>query len=140
MMNAFQTAALAMLVTLAGAAQAQVPFPLPGQPQPDLFKRPRCTPAYVQSVEKEIASLEKFRTAAPEAVGHVCSLIEWGSDWVGGELSESTRKRLKDMLGFDIDLRFIRKQCRVGQGNLDRELMTRMGYLKAELVRCNDTI
>jgi hypothetical protein len=59
---------------------------------------------------------------------------------MGGELPESTRKQLKETLGFDIDLRFIRTQCRVSQGNLDRELMTRLGYLKSELVRCNDTI
>jgi hypothetical protein len=63
-----------------------------------------------------------------------------GSNWLGGELSDATRKQLKDTLGFDIDLRFIRTQCRVSQGNLDRELMTQIGYLKSELVRCNDTI
>jgi hypothetical protein len=134
-------AALAVIAAFAGAAQAQLPFPLPGQPQPDYSKRPQCTAEYVRSVEKEIAGLHKFRNLAPDAVGHVCSLIEWGSSWFsGGELSESTRKQLKDMLGFDIDLRLIRTQCRVGQGNLDRELMTRMGYLRSELVRCNDTI
>ena len=52
----------------------------------------------------------------------------------------STRKQLKDMLGVDVDLRYIKTQCRVGQGNLDRELMTRLSFLKSELVRCNDTI
>lgn len=132
---------LAMLAVLAGAAQAQLPFPLPGQPHPDFSKRPQCTAEYLRSVGKEIAGLEKFRTLGPDTVGQVCSLIEWGSSWFsGGELPESTRKQLKDTLGFDIDLRLIRTQCRVGQGNLDRELMTRMGYLKSELVRCNDTI
>jgi hypothetical protein len=30
-------------------------------------------------------------------------------------------------------------QCRVGQGDLERELMTRLGYLRSELLRC-DTI
>ena len=133
--------ALAVFAVLTGAAQAQFPFPLPGQPQPDYSKRSQCTADYVRSVEKEIAGLEKFQTLAPDAVGQVCSLIEWGSSWFsGGELPESTRKQIKDMLGFDVDLRLIRTQCRVGQGNLDRELMTRMGYLKSELVRCNDTI
>lgn len=133
--------ALALTAILGGAAQAQLPIPLPGQPpDPNLYKRPQCTADYRRSVEQQVAALEKLRSAAPEVVGQVCSLIEWGSDWLGGELSESTRKQLKDTLGFDVDLRFIRTQCRVGQGNIDRELMTRIGYLKAELVRCNDTI
>jgi hypothetical protein len=134
-------AALAVFAALAGAAQAQLPFPLPGQPQPDYSKRPQCTAAYIRSVEKEIAGLDKFRTLAPDTVGQVCSLIEWGSSWFsGGELPETTRKQLKETLGFDVDLRLIRTQCWVGQGNLDRELMTRMGHLKSELVRCNDAI
>ncbi len=134
-------AVLAVLAALAGGAQAQLPFSLPGEPpDPNLYKRPQCTVDYRRSVEQQIAGLEKFRSAGPEAVGQVCSLIEWGSNWLGGELAESTRKQLKDTLGFDVDLRFIQAQCRAGQGNLDRELMTRIGYLKAELVRCNDTI
>ena len=121
---------LVLVLGLAGTAAAQLPFPLPGQPQPDLSKRPQCTKDYVKSVEQQIAMLEKLRSAGPEAVGQVCSLIELGSDWLGGELPDSTRKQLKDMLGFDIDLRFIKTQCRVGQGNLDRELMTRLGFLQ----------
>ncbi len=133
-------AALVMAVGLAGTAGAQLPFPLPGQPQPDLGKKEQCTRDYVKSVERQIELIEKLRTSGPEAVGQVCSLIELGSALVGGELSEETRKRLKDMLGFDIDLRFIKAQCRVGQGNLDREFMTRLGFLRSELVRCNDTI
>lgn len=133
--------AMLMLVTgLAGSATAQLPFPLPGQPQPDLSKKQQCTKEYVKSVEQQIASLDKLRTAGPEAVGQVCSLIELGSDWLGGELPDNMRKQLKDMLGVDIDLRFIKAQCRLGQGNLDRELMTHLGYLRSELVRCNDTI
>lgn len=141
MMFANRFALLAVFAALTGVAQAQLPFPLPGQPQPDYSKRPQCTTEYVRSVEREIAGLEKFRTLAPDAVGQVCSLIEWGSSWFsGGELPESTRKQLKDTLGFDIDLRFLRTQCRVGQGNIDRELMTRIGFLKSELVRCDDTI
>jgi len=48
--------------------------------------------------------------------------------------------RDRDQLGVDIDLRFIKTQCRVSQGNLDREVMSQIGYLKAELVRCGDTI
>jgi hypothetical protein len=133
-------ASVVLLLGLAGSAAAQLPFPLPGQPEPDLSKRQQCTKEYLKSVEQQIAALEKFRSAGPEAVGQICSLIELGSDWLGGELPDSTRKQLKETLGFDIDLRFIKTQCRVGQGNLERELMTRMGYLRSELVRCNDTI
>jgi hypothetical protein len=133
-------AALVMAVGLAGTAAAQLPFPLPGQPQPDLGKKEQCTRDYVKSLERQIELIEKLRTSGPEAVGQVCSLIELGSALVGGELSDATRKQLKDMLGFDIDLRFIKAQCRVGQGNLDREFMTRLGFLRSELVRCNDTI
>lgn len=133
-------AALIFALGIAGSATAQLPFPMPGQPEPDLSKPQQCTKVYLKSVEQQISVLEKLRTAGPETVGQVCSLIELGSDWLGGELPEATRKQLKETLGFDIDLRFIKTQCRVGQGNLDRELLTRIGYLKAELVRCNDTI
>jgi hypothetical protein len=132
--------AIALVAALAGPARAQLPFPMPGQPQPDLGKKAQCTKSYVKSVEQQIAGLEKLRTAGPETVGQVCSLIEMGSDWLGGELPDGVRKQLKDVLGFDVDLRFIKTQCRVGQGNLDRELITQLGFLKSELVRCNDTI
>jgi hypothetical protein len=67
-------------------------------------------------------------------------LIESGSAIVGGELPDGVRQQLKGLLGVDIDLRFIKTQCRVGQGNLDREVMSQIGFLRAELVRCNDTI
>lgn len=50
------------------------------------------------------------------------------------------RQQLKGLLGFDVDLRFIKTQCRVSQGNLDREVMSQIGFLKSELTRCNDTI
>jgi hypothetical protein len=133
-------AALVVAVGLAGSASAQLPLPFPGDPNPDMTKRPQCTQDYLKSVEQQITALEKFRSTGPEAVGQVCALIELGSDWLGGDLPESARKQLKDTLGVDIDLRYIRTQCRVSQGNLDRELLTRLGYLRSELVRCNDTI
>jgi hypothetical protein len=133
-------AAIAVAAALAGTAHAQLPFPFPGQPPTDFSKREQCTSDYVRTVERQVAGIEKLRSAGPEAVGQLCALIEMGSDWLGGELPDSTRKQLKDALGVDIDLRFIRTQCRIAQGNLDRELMSRLGYLKSELVRCNDTI
>jgi hypothetical protein len=67
-------------------------------------------------------------------------MIESGSALIGGELPDSTRQQLKDWLGFDIDLRFIKAQCRLGQGNLDREVMSQIGFLKSELIRCDGTI
>lgn len=140
MMSLTRLATLALALGLAGSAAAQMPFPLPGEPNPDLSKRPQCTRDYLKSVDQQITTLEKFKSAGPEAVGQVCSLIELGSDWLGGELPEGTRKQLKDMLGIDVDLRYIKTQCRLGQGNLDRELVTRLGFLRSELVRCNDTI
>jgi hypothetical protein len=134
-------AAVAMLVVggACGPATAQVPFPF-GAPQPDLGKHAQCTKDYVKSVEAQIAAVEKLRASGPEFVGQICTLIETGSNWVGGELPEGVRKQIKEMLGVDIDLRFIKTQCRVSQGNLDREMITQLGFLKSELVRCNDTI
>ena len=133
--------AIVMLVAgLSGTAVAQLPFPFGGQPQPELGKMPKCTKDYVKSVETQIVAMEKLRASGPELVGQICTLIESGSAIMGGELPDSVRQQLKGMLGVDIDLRFIKTQCRVGQGNLDRELMSQIGFLKAELVRCGDTI
>src|SRR6185503_20727634 len=94
--------AAVLLAGLAGSAAAQLPFPLPGPPDPDYGKRPQCTRDYLKSVEQQIAVLDKVRSAGPEAVGQLCSLIETGSAWLGGELSDGMRKQLKDSLGFDI--------------------------------------
>jgi hypothetical protein len=135
-----RVAAVVVLVGLAGSAAAQLPFPLPGQPDTDFSKRPQCTKDYLKSVQQQITVLDTVRSAGPEAVGQICSLIETGSAWFGGELPDSMRKQLKDSFGVDIDLRYIRTQCRVSQGNLDRELVTQLGFLRSELVRCNDTI
>ena len=55
-------------------------------------------------------------------------------------LLEQTRRQIKDLIGVDVDLRFIKTQCRVSQGNLDREVMSQIGYLKSELMRCTTTI
>jgi hypothetical protein len=131
-------AMLLLLAGLCGAARGQIPLPFGGPPDPD--KLPQCTTAYVTSVEGEIAGMEKLRASGPAFVGQICTLIETGSDLVGGELSQGTRQKIKDMLGVDVDLRFIKTQCRVGQGNLDREMMNQIGYLKSELMRCNTTI
>lgn len=133
-------AALFAAAVLAASAHAQLPFPFPGQPPDDFAKRVQCTKDYVTSLGRQISVIERLRDAGPEAIGHVCSLIEWGSNWLGGELPEPARKQLKDALGVDVDLRRIKAQCRMGQGNLDRELMTRLGFLKAERLRCDETI
>jgi hypothetical protein len=133
-------AMLAFVAVVSGPAAAQMPFPFGGPPVPEPGKMPKCTQDYVKSVEQQIAAMEKLRASGPELVGQICTLIETGSAIVGGELSDSTRQQLKGMLGFDIDLRFIKAQCRVSQGNLDREVMTHIGFLKSELTRCTDTI
>lgn len=131
-------AMLAMAGGLCGPATAQMPFPFGGPTEPG--KHAQCTKDYIKSVQTQIAAMEKLRVSGPEFVGQICTLIETGSSWVGGELPEGVRKQIKDMLGVDIDLRFIKTQCRVSQGNLDREMMTQLGFLKSELIRCNDTI
>lgn len=131
-------AMLALATGLAGPASAQIPFPFGGPPEPG--KMPQCSKAYVKSVETQIAGMEKLRSSGPQFVGQICSLIESGSAIVGGELPDSTRQQIKSLFGFDLDLRFIKTQCRVSQGNLDREVISQIGYLKSELMRCNDTI
>jgi hypothetical protein len=129
-------AVLMLVASLAGPAQAQLPFPTP---RPDMGKA-QCSKDYLKGVQQQLDMMEKLRSSGPEFVGQICSLIEGGSALIGGELPDSLRQQLKNTLGFDIDLRFIKTQCRVGQGNLDREVMSQIGFLRAELVRCNDTI
>lgn len=133
-------ATTAMLVALAGSAAAQMPFPFGSPPLTEPGKLEKCTKDYIASLNSQIAAMETLRTSGPQFVGTICSLIESGSAIIGGELSDETRHRLKGLLGVDIDLRFIRTQCRVSQGNLDREVMTHLGYLKGEAARCNDSI
>ena len=131
--------AILMLAT-AGSAAAQMPLPFGGPQVPEDGKPAQCTKDYVKSVQEQIAAMEKLRASGPEFVGQVCTLIESGSALLGGELPDGVRQQLKGLLGFDIDLRFIRTQCRVSQGNLDREMMTQIGFLKSELLRCDGTI
>jgi len=133
-------ATIALAAGLSGSATAQMPFPFGGPQAPEPGKFAKCTKEYVKSVEDQIAAMEKLRASGPEFVGQVCTLIESGSAIVGGELPDGIRQQLKGMLGFDIDLRFIKAQCRLSQGNLDREVMSQIGYLKSELVRCDGTI
>jgi hypothetical protein len=133
-------ATLALAAGLSGSASAQMPFPFDGPQAPEPGKFAKCTKEYVKSVEEQIAAMEKLRASGPEFVGQVCTLIESGSAILGGELPDGIRQQLKGMLGFDIDLRFIKAQCRLSQGNLDREVMSQIGFLKSELVRCDGTI
>src|SRR3954471_992490 len=131
---------VALAAGLSGSATAQMPFPFGGPQVPEPGKMAKCTKDYLKSVEAQIAAMEKLRASGPELVGQICTLIESGSALLGGELPDSVRQQLKGLLGVDVDLRFIKTQCRVGQGNLDREVMSQIGFLKAELVRCGDTI
>jgi hypothetical protein len=133
-------AVLTIAAALAGSAAAQLPLPFGGPQLPEPGKFAKCTKDYVKSVEEQIAAMEKLRASGPELVGQVCTLIESGSALLGGELPDSMRQQLKGILGFDVDLRFIKAQCRLGQGNLDREVMSQIGFLKSELIRCDGTI
>jgi hypothetical protein len=139
-MKILQVSVLLLAAALGGTARAQLPFPLPGEPGPDLSRRPACTSAYVRSIEQQVAAMRKLRSAGPEAVNRLCTLIELGGAWLGGELPEDLRGQLKGALGFDVDLQRMAAQCRAGQGMLERELIGRLGFLRSELVRCNDTI
>jgi hypothetical protein len=127
-----------LLAALAGPATAQLPFGPP--PLPEAGVPRQCTKDYRASLAAQITVVEKMRAAGPEFVGEICSMIEQGSALIGGELPDSVRQHLKGLLGLDVDLRFIKTQCRIGQGNLDRELTTQLGFLKSEAVRCNDSI
>ena len=133
-------AMLTIVAALAGSAAAQMPLPFGGTPMAEPGKMPKCAQEYVKSVEAQVAAMEKLRASGPEFVGQICTLIESGSAIVGGELPDSVRQQIKGLLGVDVDLRFIKTQCRVSQGNLDREVMSNIGFLKSELMRCNDTI
>jgi hypothetical protein len=133
-------ATIALAAGLSSSATAQMPFPFGGPQMPEPGKFAKCTREYIKSVEEQVAAMEKLRASGPEFVGQVCTLIESGSAIVGGELPDGMRQQLKGLLGFDIDLRFIKAQCRLSQGNLDREVMSQIGYLKSELIRCDGTI
>jgi hypothetical protein len=87
-----------------------------------------------------LAALEKLRTSGPETVGRVCALVEMGSAWLDGELPEDVRKELRGLLGVDVDLRRMTEQCRAGQDGIARELAVKIRQLRAELIRCDDTI
>ena len=129
---------LALAVGLSAPAHAQLPSPL--EPEPDFSRRPQCSRDYVRSVETLVTALEKLRTAGPEAVGRLCTLVEMGSAWLGGELPDDVRKELRGLLGIDVDLKRITEQCWAGQGGIERQLADKLRQLKAELVRCDDTI
>jgi hypothetical protein len=131
---------LVLAVPLSSSAVAQWPLPFGGPQVPEPGTLAKCTREYVKSVEDEIAAMEKLRASGPQAVGQVCTLIESGSALLGGELPDGMRQQLKGLLGVDLDLRFIKAQCRLSQGNLDREVMSQIGFLKSELLRCDGTI
>jgi hypothetical protein len=125
-------------LALSATAQAQLPFPF--QPEPDFTNRPQCTKDYVRSVESLATALEKLRTGGPDALGRLCTLVEMGSAWLGGDLPADIRRELRGLLGVDVDLKHMTEQCRAGQDGIARELTIKLQQLRAELVRCEDTI
>jgi hypothetical protein len=126
---------LAAAVSLEAGANAQPR--LPPEPEPAFSRRAQCTRDYVRSVEDQVATLEMLRTAGPAAVGRVCSMIEMGGAWLGDRMTDDLRRQLRSLLGVDVDLDRVAAQCRAGQDNLDRELMTKLAQLKAEILRCD---
>jgi hypothetical protein len=138
-MRLLHVAVVLLAAGLGGTVEAQLPLPLPGQPGPDLGKREQCTSDYARSVEQQVAVMEKLRSAGPQAIDQVCALVELGSLLLR-ELPDDTRRQLRELLGFDVDLKRTAAQCRQGQGDLERELISRLAFLRSELVRCNDTI
>ena len=125
---------IALAAGLGAAAHAQLPFPFGPEPSPS--ERLQCTRDYVQSVEKQAAVLEKLHAAGPDAIGRICTLIEMGSSWLGGELPEGVRRELRSLLGVDVDLKRVTAQCRAGQDSIERELVGQLAHAKAELLRC----
>jgi hypothetical protein len=130
---------LTLAAGLGTATQAQLPYPFtPGQP--GYNGRPQCTKDYVRSVETQAEVLEKLRAAGPEAIDRLCTMIELGSAWLGGKLTEEAREELRKLLGVDVDLETITAQCRAGRDSIGQELTAMLQRLKAELARCDDTI
>ena len=122
---------------LGAGAHAQQPLPI--EP-PDVGARPQCTKEYVRAVGQLAQALEKLRTSGPETIAQICALVELGSAWLGGELPDNVRRELRAMLGFDIELERLKTQCRDGRDALERELGDKLTDLKAELLRCDDSI
>jgi hypothetical protein len=127
----------ALAAGLGAAAHAQHPHPWPA---PDFSRPPQCSRDYVRSVETLVTALEKLRASGPEALGRVCTLVEMGRAWLGGELPDDVRRELRGLLGVDVDLGRIAEQCRAGQDGIAHEIAGKIRKLRAELVRCDDTI
>src|SRR6185295_4995069 len=89
--------ALVLAAVLASPAPAQLPFGTP--PLPESGVRRQCNKDYVASLEAQAKAVAKMRTAGPEFVGEICSVIEQGSALFGGELPDGMRRQLKDLLG-----------------------------------------
>jgi hypothetical protein len=127
---------LGLGLTLGRSVHAQLPFPF--GPEPDYSQRPLCPKERVRVLQQQLEALEKLRSSGPEAIGRICALIAMGSAWLGRE--PEARSKLRDLLGFDIDLERAETQCRAGQDAMARELTTIIARLRAELLRCDDTV
>ena len=125
---------LTLTAVLGSAAHAQAPFPFG---EPDLGRRPQCTKERARLLTGQLEALEKLRSQGPEAIGRICTLIGMGSAWLGRD--PEARGKLRELLGFDIDLERAETQCRAGQDGIARELADIIARLRAELLRCDDT-
>jgi hypothetical protein len=129
-------AVLALGLGFGTAAHAQPPFPF--GPEPDFGARPLCSKERVRLIERQVEALEKLRASGPEAIGRICATIQMGSAWLGRE--PEARSKLRELLGFDIDLEQAESQCRAGQDKIASELTTMIARLRADLLRCDDTV
>jgi hypothetical protein len=126
---------LILAAGLGSAALAQLPSPF--GPEPDFSKPAQCVKERVRLLAGQLEALEKLHASGPETIGRMCALIGMGSAWLGRE--PDARGKLRELLGFDIDLDRAETQCRAGQDHIRRELTTMIGRLRAELLRCDDT-
>jgi hypothetical protein len=127
--------AAALAAGMVTAAHAQLPFPF--GPEPDFSTRPQCSKDRLRLIERQVEALEKLQAAGPEAIGRICAVIAMGSAWLGRE--PEMRSKLRDLLGFDIDLERAGSQCRAGQDKIATELASMIARLRADLRRCDDT-
>jgi hypothetical protein len=127
---------LALSLGLDTVAEAQLPFPF--GPAPDFGKGQQCTQEHTRLLGQQLEAFEKLRSSGPEAIGRLCGLIAMGSAWLGKD--PDARGKLRELLGFDIDLERAEAQCRAGQDTIASELTTAIARIRAELLRCDDTI
>jgi hypothetical protein len=145
--------------------QAQMPPPF-GDPGPQLPTREQCTPERRKRTLAQIQAFEKLQSLSRNEADQVCSMIENAEDLgkladgrlieqllppeardfakaLGMDFKKMDMRAVLKMIGIDvdsIDLRQVKAQCRLTQGEADRMFTSELGRLKRELLMCEDTI